>query len=86
MIQEVNLLTREDAIRRLDNLAREIVALREAFVEEWKEPSTGNDTQAFLKKCEGWEDERSPDEIVSQIYQARTISTRGESAFNEDRA
>ena len=86
MMWEVNLLTREEAIKRLDNLAREIVVLRDAFVDGWKEPSIGNDTQAFLKKCEGWEDERGPDEIISQIYQARTISTKGESAFTEDRA
>ncbi len=31
-------------------------------------------TQEFLQKCGGWEDTRSPDEIVSEIYAARTNS------------
>jgi len=40
-------------------------------------------TQEFLKKCGGWEDTRSPDEIVSEIYAARTVSVRGADIFQE---
>jgi len=41
-------------------------------------------TQEFLQKCGGWEDTRSPDEIVSEIYAARTSSARGADIFQEE--
>jgi hypothetical protein len=35
-----------------------------------------NDTQIFLDKCQGWEDSRSPEEIITEIYTLRTSSDR----------
>lgn len=40
-------------------------------------------TQQFLEKCGGWNDIRSPQEIVTDIYEARTSSERGGQAFQE---
>ena len=40
-------------------------------------------TQQFLEKCSGWQDDRSPDEIIADIYHARTSSERGAQAFQE---
>ncbi len=40
-------------------------------------------TQQFLEKCSGWQDDRSPDEIIADIYHARTSSDRGAQAFQE---
>jgi len=33
-----------------------------------------NQTQRFLDKCLGWEDTRSPEEIINEIYTLRTSS------------
>jgi hypothetical protein len=33
-------------------------------------------TQIFLEKCQGWEDTRSPEEIINEIYTLRTRSDR----------
>ncbi len=46
-------------------------------------PSEKTPTQQFLEKCGGWQDDRSPDEIVAEIYDARTSSDRGAQAFQE---
>lgn len=35
-----------------------------------------NSTQIFLDKCQGWEDTRSPEEIINEIYTLRTSSER----------
>ncbi|MBI3946238.1 MAG: hypothetical protein HY321_09990 [Armatimonadetes bacterium] len=77
------MITREEAIRRLDGVAREIAALRGALVEGWQDESARDATRAFLEKCGGWEDTRTPDEIVADIYGARTASDRGADAFSE---
>jgi hypothetical protein len=70
-------MTREEALRRLDAVANELVALRAALAEEWIEKSAEDPTQVFLAKCGGWEDTRSPEEIIAEIYAARTVSQRG---------
>ena len=31
-------------------------------------------TEVFLGKCGGWEDSRSPEEIIAEIYTSRTTS------------
>ena len=31
-------------------------------------------TQVFLEKCGGWEDSRSPEEIIEEIYSSRSSS------------
>jgi hypothetical protein len=71
------MITREEALRRLEAVANEIVALRTELAEGWIETPGENATQAFLSKCGGWEDTRSPEEIIADIYAARTASTRG---------
>lgn len=77
------MITREEAIRRLENVTREITELKEALEEGWAEAPAKDPTQAFLEKCGGWEDKRSPDEIVADIYAARTTSERGATVFNK---
>ena len=52
-------------------------------ISEEAEPSMKTPTQQFLEKCGGWQDDRSPDEIIAEIYDARTTSDRGAHAFQE---
>ena len=40
-------------------------------------------TQVFLDNCGGWEDTRSPEEIITDIYASRTNSDRGTQLFEE---
>ena len=40
-------------------------------------------TQRFLEKCGGWQDTRSPEEIIADIYASRTTSERGAHLFQE---
>ena len=47
------------------------------------ESSQKSPIQEFLEKCDGWEDTRSVDAIVSEIYEARTTSERGADLFQE---
>ena len=61
------MITREEALRRLDAVAHELVALRAALAEGWTETPSENPTQAFLAKCGGWEDTRSPEEIIAEM-------------------
>jgi len=77
-------MTREETLRRLDAVAHELVALRAALAAGWIETPIADPTQAFLAKCEGWEDTRSPEEIIAEIYAARTISHRGVALFSEE--
>jgi hypothetical protein len=67
-------MTREEALRRLEAVANELVALRTALAEGWTETPVEAPTQAFLAKCGGWKDTRSPEEIIAEIYAARTVS------------
>jgi len=78
------MITREEAIRRLEEVAREVEELKAALEEGWNEVPTKNSTHVFLEKCGGWEDTRSPEEIIIDIYAARTISDRGATVFNEE--
>jgi hypothetical protein len=80
------MITREEAIRRLDAVATEIVALRAALAEGWIETLGEEPTQAFLAKCGGWEDTRSPEEIIADIYAVRTVSHRGATLCSEETA
>lgn len=78
------MITREEAIQRLENVTREIIELKKALEEGWEEEETTiNSTQVFLQKCVGWEDTRTPEEIIADIYAARTVSDRGTTAFEE---
>jgi len=71
------MITREEAIRRLEDVAGEITELKKALEGGWNETPAKDPTQAFLEKCGGWEDTRSPEEIVTDIYAARSTSNRG---------
>jgi hypothetical protein len=75
------MITREEALRRLEAVANEIVALRAELAEGWIETTVEDPTEAFLAKCGGWEDTRSPEEIIADIYAARTVSNRGADLF-----
>jgi hypothetical protein len=80
------MITREEALRRLDAVAHELIALRAALAEGWTERPSENLTQVFLMKCGGWKDTRSPEEIIAEIYAARTVSQRAESLDPEPSA
>ena len=80
------MITREEALRRLEVVAHELVALRAALAEGWTEMALADPTQAFLAKCGGWEDTRSPEEIIAEIYAARTVSQRADSLLPEETA
>ncbi len=74
-------MTNQEALGCLDEIAREIEQLRTAIDREWQEAASRDATQAFLRKCGGWEDARSPEEIVAEIYSSRTASDRGADTF-----
>ena len=78
------MMTREEALRRLEAVANELAALRAAPAEGWTETLGEDPTQAFLAKCGGWEDARSPEEIIAEIYAARTVSQRGTSLLPQE--
>jgi hypothetical protein len=80
------MMTREEALRRLDAVTNELVALRTALAEGWIERPAEDPTQEFLAKCGGWEDTRSPEEIIAEIYAARTVSQRGTSLLPQETA
>jgi hypothetical protein len=80
------MMTREEALRRLDAVTNELVALRTALAEGWIERPVEDPTQVFLAKCGGWEDTRSPEEIIAEIYAARTASQRGTSLLPQETA
>lgn len=80
------MITREEALRRLDAVAHELVALRAALAEGWTETPVADATQVFLSKCGGWEDTRSPEEIIAEIYATRTVSHRGATFCPEETA
>ena len=61
------MITREEAIRRLEDVAGEINQIKKALEEGWNEAAAKDPTQSFLEKCIGWEDTRSPEEIVADI-------------------
>ena len=80
------MLTREDAVRRLDQITREIIELKQAFEQGWDEGPVADSTQAFLDKCGGWKDSRNPEEIIKDIHASRTSSNRGDNLFNQPTA
>ena len=78
------MITREEALRRLEAVANEIAALRDELADGWIETPVEDVTAAFLAKCGGWEDTRSPEEIIAEIYAARTVSHRAGSLLPEE--
>jgi hypothetical protein len=83
-LEVFKMITRQDAIKRLEDVAGEIDRIKEALEEGWDETTPKDQTQAFLEKCQGWEDTRRPEEIVADLYAARTPSNRAAAMFNED--
>ena len=77
------MITRQEAIRRLEAVTKEITALQKALEEPWEQDATTTDTKAFLDKCTGWEDVRDTEEVIADIYAARTTSSRGAATFLE---
>ncbi len=75
------MFTRDEAVKRLEDIEKEIQDLRKILQEEWGESASSDDTQQFLDKCGGWEDERPVDALIAEIYQARTASDRGAGLF-----
>jgi hypothetical protein len=67
------MITREEALQRLDAVANELAALRADLAEGWTETPVADATQVFLGKCGGWEDTRSPEEIIAEVYAARQM-------------
>jgi hypothetical protein len=68
----------------LDEVAGEINRIKKALEEGWSETPAKDPTEYFLEKCRGWEDTRSPEEIIADIYAARTTSERGATIFSKD--
>ncbi len=77
------MFTRGEAVKRLEDIEKEIQNLRKALQEEWGESTSSDDTQHFLDKCSGWDDERPVDVLIAEIYQARTASDRGAHLFRD---
>ena len=77
------MITRQEAIRRLEEVESEIAELKNALEDGWEESSHQDSTQLFLDKCGGWQDRRSAEEIIAEMYALRTSSDRGEILFRE---
>ncbi len=56
---------------------RVIITFLEDGTEFAHDVSSKSPTPVFLEKCGGWEDTRSADAIIAEIYAARTISEKG---------
>ncbi|MBM4031257.1 MAG: hypothetical protein FJ291_05665 [Planctomycetes bacterium] len=78
------MITREQLIKRLQEIEAELAELRTALEQGWDEASPEDRTKAFLEKCGGWEDDRTAEEIIEDIYSSRTSSDRGAGIFDED--
>ena len=78
------MITRQEAIKRLEDVAGELDRIMKALEEGWSEETSKDLTQNFLEKCRGWEDTRKPEEIIADIYAARTSSKRAATMFNEE--
>jgi len=75
------MITREEVIKRLEGVAKEIAELKAALEAGRDDAPLKDATAVFLEKCRGWEDPRTPEEIVADVYAARTRSHRGEGMF-----
>jgi hypothetical protein len=78
------MITREDAIKRIEGIEQELAHLREELAQPWADATPEERTREFLRKCGGWEDSRTAEEIVADIYSSRTVSDRGAHIFDEE--
>ncbi len=84
MIEERRqMITREEVIGKLEEIEAKLSELRKAIEQGWDEASPAERTKAFLDKCGGWEDDRTPEEIIADIYSSRTVSDRAAGIFDE---
>ena len=74
-------VTREEIIRRLGQVERELAELRKAV--QGVDVPTKDATRVFLEKCSGWQDTRSAEETIAEIYASRDSSDRGAKLFNQ---
>jgi len=79
------MLTRERAIERLSNIEREAAELKREIEQGWFEATGKTPTEIFLEKCGGWEDDRTTEEIIEDIYSSRTSSDRCADLFDEEK-
>ena len=79
------MLTMNETIKRLEHIEKEIDDLKNALLEASQEISTRDATRIFLDKCGGWEDTRTPEEIITEIYSSRTTSCRAGDLFEEEK-
>ena len=68
------MLSREEAVQRLQRIERELAELRRELGAQPPRADSRSPTEAFLEKCGGWEDTRSPEEVIAEIYASRTAS------------
>ncbi|HED05047.1 MAG TPA: hypothetical protein ENI60_09920 [Candidatus Fraserbacteria bacterium] len=61
---------------RLEEIEQEIRRLR-TEVEKTLTTDGEDETELFLRKCSGWQDVRTPDELIAGIYASRSSSLRG---------
>ena len=76
------MLSRETMIEKLEHLEQEISELKNAL-QAMPEFTGSEATQVFLSKCGGWQDDRTPEEIIREIYESRTTSERGANMFRD---
>jgi hypothetical protein len=77
------MLSREEAVQRLRKIERELAELRRSLDlgASWGDGPQA--TRAFLARCGGWEDTRTPEKLIAEIYASRTASQRGTDLFAE---
>ncbi len=78
------MLTRERAIERLSHIEREAAELRKEIEQGWFDAAGKTPTESFLEKCGGWEDDRTTEEIIADIYSSRTSSDRCADLFDKE--
>ena len=79
------MLTMNEAIKRLEQIEKEIDDLKNALLEASQAIPPQDATRIFLDKCGGWEDTRTPEEIITEIYSSRTTSCRAVDLFEEEK-
>jgi hypothetical protein len=70
-------MSHEEVLRRLEAVLQEIAILRREIQETWSSDEERRRTTEFLRKCQGWEDDRAPEEVIAEIHASRTSSDRG---------
>jgi hypothetical protein len=78
-----HMLTIEEAVSRIAGIEEELARLRRELAESRAGMTPEERTKAFLRKCGGWEDTRTPEELIDEIYSSRTASDRGAGLFDE---